>query len=217
MVSLGLIVLHRECFVIYLKYSYSVDVSIPELWDSYSWAHSARYYWTIGFIDVLCTKDTVMDWNRDQHLVKCYVLSILSWTCKQMQSEWWMNWTLWALQETLNTVHTLTILPLLSLKIKKEEEEENPPYLLPSALCYHVTAGNSKEEHHKPNLKERGRQTESTKGGSESTLGASEEAIFSHKDQSITKKPSEVERESPLNRFSSFQLSWTHQHNTIVY
>lgn len=102
-------------------------------------------------------------------------------------------------------------------KDKKKEEEENPPYLLPSALCYHVTAGNSKEEHHKPNLKERGRQTESTKGGSESTLGASEEAIFSHKDQSITKKPSEVERESPLNRFSSFQLSWTHQHNTIVY
>lgn len=57
-----------------------------------------------------------------------------------------------------------------------------------SVLCYHVTAGSSKEEHHKPNLRERDREKERAKGGSESKWAASEEAIFSHKSRSFTKK-----------------------------
>lgn len=40
------------------------------------------------------------------------------------------------------------ILSLITLQVSKENKRK--PYLLPSAPCYHVTAGNSKEEHHKP-------------------------------------------------------------------
>lgn len=102
--------------------SLDLDTNTPELYDSCSCEYILPDI--IGQLDS-CVEDKVLDWKGN--FEKCFV-----------------HWTLyfhhcWTHFNRLICAHW-------RLKTKKE----NPTYLLPWALRSHVTAGNSKEEHHKP-------------------------------------------------------------------
>lgn len=162
--------------------SLDLDTNTPEVWDNCSCEYILP--------DIIGQLDSWM----------VYVLKTNFWTERETEKCY--------VHGTLYFHHCWTSFNrLICTHWRLKTKKENPTYLLPWALCSHVTAGNSKEEHHKPRKKERQRwEKETAKGGSESN-----ECFWgnytSYKDQSITKK--QAERESPMSRFCHEDVNMT--------
>lgn len=107
--------------------SLDLDNNTAELWDSCSCEYILP--------DIIGQLDSWM----------VYVLKTNFWTERETE-KCYVHWTLY-----FHHCWTSLICTHWRLKTKKEY----PTYLLPWALRSHVTAGNSKEEHHKPRKKER--------------------------------------------------------------